>query len=99
MAPVELTSIHISPKVTCLCLHVQDHQHALALFDHFTLAAAQGNIHVMEVLAGALALDLRLHLQVCVGSSSPPSANCDYTCGRGLPCVQIVQLPSGVCWH
>jgi hypothetical protein len=43
---------------------LQDHQHALALFDHFTLAAAQGNMHVMEVLAGALALDLRLHLQV-----------------------------------
>ncbi|GAB4816327.1 hypothetical protein N2152v2_003373 [Parachlorella kessleri] len=51
------------PEPNLLDAIICDHQHALALFDHFTLAAAQGNIHVMEVLAGAIALDLRLHLQ------------------------------------
>jgi hypothetical protein len=41
-----------------------DHRHLLALFDHFLAAAEGGATHVMELVAGALAVDLRMHSQV-----------------------------------
>ena len=38
------------------------------LTPHDPQAAAQGNAHAMELLAGALALDIRLHAQVGVSN-------------------------------
>lgn len=40
-----------------------DHRQALTLLNHMTVATAQGNAHAMELLAGALAVDVRLHAQ------------------------------------
>jgi hypothetical protein len=42
----------------------QEHKHAIALFEHFKGAAAQGNSHAMDLLAAALAVDLRLSIAV-----------------------------------
>lgn len=58
---------------------LQDHAHLLALLDQATLAVAAGNAHTMELLAAALAIDLRLHCQVtaaaghCVGYRPAPA--------------------------
>lgn len=66
---------------------MQDHQHTLALLDHFTLAAAAGNAHAMELLAGALALDLRLQLQVTCWAAS-----CAHTSAQARCIVALAQL-------
>lgn len=51
------------PEPSLVDVLLCDHRHTLTLFNHATKAAAQGNIHAMELLAGALALDIRLHAQ------------------------------------
>lgn len=46
-------------------------RHTLTLFDHFTIEAARGNEHTMELLAGALALHVRLHAAAATGVLCP----------------------------
>ncbi|PSC69944.1 hypothetical protein C2E20_6580 [Micractinium conductrix] len=48
-----------------------EHRRSLTLLDHFTLAAAQGNAHTVEILAGALAIDIRLHSAGVLGVLCP----------------------------
>ena len=50
----------------------QDHRHTLTLLNHFTVAASHGNAHAVELLASALAVDMRLHNQACPQGGAAP---------------------------
>eukprot|EP00887_Chlorella_sp_A99_P003473 scaffold7.g3473.t1 len=49
------------PQPSLLDVLTCDARHTLGLLDQFTVAEQQGNAHAMEILAAAIAVDLRLH--------------------------------------
>ena len=67
LPPPRAPGLSALPRPPC----PQDHAHTLVLLDQFTLASAAGNAHTAELLAAALALDLRLHCQVWGGGWAP----------------------------
>ncbi|KAL4428339.1 hypothetical protein ABPG75_002428 [Micractinium tetrahymenae] len=59
-APEQLVSV---PETGLVDVMLCSHRQALTLFNQAVKTVAQGNTHAMELLAGCLAVDIRLHAQ------------------------------------